>query len=324
MSAKALRMQRYEEAVRLHAEVGWGAKRISQKLKVPLGTIDNWIYKGVIPNRKPKPWNKGLSKETDPRIKKWAESRKGCEPWNKGKEGCFSEEARMKMRLAQLGRKVPKEVVQKIADANRGKKRSADTKRRLSEANKGQIPWNKGKTNVYSEEHLKLLSDLATERAKKEGNNFGNSHTVSDEVRKRIAEKLKGHTVSEETKAKIREKRLKQIFPLKDTSIEVAIQNELDRLELVYQKHLGVCGICQPDIVFPKRKIAVFCDGDYWHNLPHIIEKDRWQNQILSENGWAVFRFWEHEIKEDPRKCVVAILEHISSMRRDVRTWEVG
>jgi len=63
--------------------------------------------------------------------------------------------------------------------------------------------------------------------------------------------------------------------------------------------------ICFPDIAFPDDKIAIFADGDYWHNLPKSIENDTRVNKRLTENGWVVYRFWEHDIKKDPDECVL-------------------
>jgi len=80
----------------------------------------------------------------------------------------------------------------------------------------------------------------------------------------------------------------------------------------------------KPDVVFTKVKIAVFCDGDYWHGhnwairgLPsleaELVEySEYWQHKILSNvnrdlentkklenDGWLVLRFWESDIKRD-------------------------
>lgn len=108
-----------------------------------------------------------------------------------------------------------------------------------------------------------------------------------------------------ESKERLREYRLKQVIPSKDTYIEVALQNELDRRGITYEKHLSVLGICQPDIVFSTLKIAVFADGDYWHTKDfYVIAKDQFQNEFLRANGWYVFRFWEREIKESVGRCV--------------------
>lgn len=72
--------------------------------------------------------------------------------------------------------------------------------------------------------------------------------------------------------------------------------------------------LIRPDIVFTKRRVAVFCDGCFWHGcpehgqrpgvrngdywLPKIAgnrERDERQTQALRADGWTVLRFWEHE-----------------------------
>lgn len=114
---------------------------------------------------------------------------------------------------------------------------------------------------------------------------------------------------SEETKQKMRQARLKQNIPRKDTMIETELQKELKLRKFNYDKHIPVCGCCQPDIVFPEQKVAVFADGDYWHNLPSYVERDKRINKTLKDNGWSVLRFCEHEINTDVGQCVDKIAE---------------
>jgi DNA mismatch endonuclease, patch repair protein len=72
----------------------------------------------------------------------------------------------------------------------------------------------------------------------------------------------------------------------------------------------------KPDFVFPKKKIAVFVDGEFWHGhstraqLPKTnqefwidkIEKnkkrDRLVNRTLRGKGWIIVRIWQHELKD--------------------------
>jgi len=103
------------------------------------------------------PWNKGLTKEKDKRLKskrkgktyieqygdkrskeiieKSRESSKGQIPWNKDQNGCFSEESRQLMRERKL---------QKPTKHWKNKKFSTDHRKNLSESHKGQVAWNKG------------------------------------------------------------------------------------------------------------------------------------------------------------------------------------
>ena len=67
------------------------------------------------------------------------------------------------------------------------------------------------------------------------------------------------------------------------------------------------------DLVFTRAKIAVFIDGCFWHGCPehHTVartnaefwaakvsgnrDRDARVTSLLSEAGWTVLRFWEHE-----------------------------
>ena len=88
-----------------------------------------------------------------------------------------------------------------------------------------------------------------------------------------------------------------------DTVIEVMMQDILRHHGYKFETHFRVCGICRPDIVFPEKKIAIFCDGDYWHNLPNYVKRDQNQDRVLKMNGWVSMRFWEHEIHENLQDC---------------------
>lgn len=86
----------------------------------------------------------------------------------------------------------------------------------------------------------------------------------------------------------------------------------------------------KPDIVFTRRKIAIFVDGCFWHKCPrdykepatnkvfweHKIEsnliRDKEVNKILKRREWTVLRIWEHDLKKDPTACLGKILKIIS------------
>ena len=78
------------------------------------------------------PWNKGLTKETDIRVKKISESKKGEKR---------SEETKKRISESMLGDKNPAkrpEVRKKISEVRKGEKRSEETKKRISEVRKGK------------------------------------------------------------------------------------------------------------------------------------------------------------------------------------------
>ncbi len=119
-------------------------------------------------------------------------------------------------------------------------------------------------------------------------------------ARKRRKERL-GCINLPETREKIRKARLKQIFPIKDTSIEVKLQKELEKRKIMFEKHKPILG--QPDI-FIEPNICIFADGNYWHNRPERIERDKYVNQKLKEQNYQIYRFWEYDINDSIEKCV--------------------
>ncbi len=86
----------------------------------------------------------------------------------------------------------------------------------------------------------------------------------------------------------------------------------------------------KPDFVIPKYRIAIFCDGDFWHGRNFEKGKiksnsDFWDAKIernilrdsevtyeLKKKDWVVFRFWEADIKKNASKCVKKITDYIS------------
>lgn len=108
----------------------------------------------------------------------------------------------------------------------------------------------------------------------------------------------------------------------KDSKIEVLLRKELWNRGLRYRKNVTrIFG--KPDIAFIGKKIAVFCDSEFWHGynweerkkdfkshqefwIPKIernMERDKEVNEKLISEGWIVLRFWGKEIKKNTVQC---------------------
>lgn len=108
---------------------------------------------------------------------------------------------------------------------------------------------------------------------------------------------------------------------------ETALRRALHGLGLRYRKYRNdLPG--RPDIVFPKARVVVFVDGDYWHGRVLIdggpdaletkvgrlaepsrtywrdkftrrVQRDRDITAALRSKGWLVLRFWESDLRKD-------------------------
>lgn len=97
----------------------------------------------------------------------------------------------------------------------------------------------------------------------------------------------------------------------KDTGIEIKMREELDARGIVYEKQFTV-GRFVLDFFLPEYGIAIECDGDYWHRIPSVIEKDIRKNDAISNAGYTLFRFWEFEIDECVESCVDMVMTEIN------------
>ena len=117
-----------------------------------------------------------------------------------------------------------------------------------------------------------------------------------------------------------------------DTKIEVILRKVLWEKGYRYRKNLkDLPG--KPDIVFTKYKIAIFCDGEFFHGKDWEVlkprleksnnsdfwikkisrnrERDEEINKKLLFLGWTVIRFWGDEIKKSTDECIKVIEECI-------------
>jgi DNA mismatch endonuclease (patch repair protein) len=128
-----------------------------------------------------------------------------------------------------------------------------------------------------------------------------------------------------------------QAVKSKDSKIEVMLRKALYHKGYRYRKNCrAVFG--NPDIVFVREKIAVFCDSEFWHGhdwenrkadfkskqdfwIPKIernMERDREVTAQLESEGYIVLRFWGKRIKKELGAVVTEIEYAILNRRRNM------
>ena len=122
----------------------------------------------------------------------------------------------------------------------------------------------------------------------------------------------------------------------KDSQIELLLRQELWSRGLRYRKNVNrIYG--KPDIVFISKKIAVFCDSEFWHGynweerkkdfkshqefwIPKIernMERDVEVTTKLESEGWTVIRFWGREIQKNTVACADEIEIALNNASKD-------
>lgn len=67
-------------------------------------------------------------------------------------------------------------------------------------------------------------------------------------------------------------------------------------LGFIPQYHIKGYGIA--DFYNPDLRIIVECQGEYWHKLSRMRERDRMKRQFASDAGYQLIELWERDIKE--------------------------
>jgi DNA mismatch endonuclease (patch repair protein) len=113
-----------------------------------------------------------------------------------------------------------------------------------------------------------------------------------------------------------------------DTLHEKLLRKALWRRGLRFRKNLPELP-GKPDIVFTRARVAVFCDGDFWHGRrwrqlsKHLTKRanavywcqkiranmvrDRRTTQLLRKQGWYVIRLWEGDIRAEPERAALQV-----------------
>ncbi len=111
----------------------------------------------------------------------------------------------------------------------------------------------------------------------------------------------------------------------KNTKIEQILGKAMWKERLRYRKNCeDVFG--KPDFCFKGKKIAIFCDSEFWHGKKFLegekfktnndfweekikrnIERDKKVNERLKSEGWTVLRFWGRDIEKNIDKCLKEI-----------------
>lgn len=110
----------------------------------------------------------------------------------------------------------------------------------------------------------------------------------------------------------------------KNTKPETIIFKMLKVTGVKFRKHYSISG--KPDIAFPKMKLAVFIDGEFWHGkdfnewrenvspfwlnkIGKNILRDKKNFKLLKKEGWTILRLWGRDIVRSPEKAYSKIIK---------------
>lgn len=200
----------------------------------------------------------------------------------KGKtwEEIFGDELAFQMRLAMHGNRNSvghhRPISEELKEANRQRclNMPQEQRDRIAVALQGRSSNKKGKTyeEIYGEEKASKIRELFSRQRRGVKN-------------KNMAREWKG-------------------IGRGPTKIELRICEVLDKFDISYIPSYYI----KPytiDIYLPDKNTIIECDGDYWHSLPNVIEKDKIRDSFFLELGIHTIRFKESDIWKDAENLVL-------------------
>lgn len=122
----------------------------------------------------------------------------------------------------------------------------------------------------------------------------------------------------------------------RDTAPELLLRRALRKLGVSYKLCDGLVP-GRPDIVISSARVAVFCDGDFWHGrylrrrlaklasghnasywvskIKSNVQRDRRVDRLLRKDGWTPLRFWESDLRSDPDLAARLVTEAIRASK---------
>jgi len=126
----------------------------------------------------------------------------------------------------------------------------------------------------------------------------------------------------------------------RDTEPEIWLRQALFRRGLRFRIHYRKLP-GRPDIAFPRDRVAVFVDGDFWHGggwkergfrsmedqfrrnanfwiskIRSNVERDHVVNAALTAAGWTVIRLWESTVRSSVNSCATRVQTVIARKRK--------
>ena len=116
----------------------------------------------------------------------------------------------------------------------------------------------------------------------------------------------------------------------KDTKVEKIVFKELRKRGIYFQKHYYKAP-GKPDIALPRKKKAVFIDGDFWHGyqfeklkerlpkeywirkIENNVARDKENRKLLKQSGWEVVSIWEHDIYKNFNETICVLTNFLAS-----------
>ena len=294
---------------RMYIKEKKSTRKIALELGVGKTTIEYYFKKYKIPLRNHSisnkirflsedTWNKGLNKNKDPRVRRSAEKEK--ETYKKKRLERlkkFEEEYNLPLKI----------ILSKLYWEDKLTQEKIATKLGID---RSIIIELMSTLNISKRPNFEFISSLKGKDRPMYGKTWEDLHG-SKKASKR----------KEEASLRFRKLIIKRLqnneMPFLNTRIEKLLANEMNKRGIFFRSQFPIDNKFVCDFAIPEYKIAIECDGDYWHANPKIydhntldarqknkVQRDKFKKKYLTRKGWLFLSFFESDIKATLSICV--------------------
>lgn len=140
-------------------------------------------------------------------------------------------------------------------------------------------------------------------------NNIGSirpcKQKTKDKIRKTLLEtyKLRPEILENRKRSGVNQ------FSGKYSSIEKKIADVLFQMNVAFRHNYPIRRYFADFLIF--HNVVIECDGEYWHKDK---EKDQRRDEKVMGDGYYIFRLPEKRINENPKKCIMEIIDILQFM----------
>lgn len=299
-------------------------REIAKELNLGKNTVDHYLKKYKISKRsrseatslgalKYPNWQKGLSKETDSRIKEMSVKLKRI----------FAK--KRKQRLKNIENKYGKTIKDLINTLYWKEELTQEKIAKKLGLSRDLIIRLMKELDISKRPNFEYISSL-------KGKNHSHYGKKWEEVMGIEKARVRKKKFSLRARRNIIRRLENNEMPFVNTKIEQRIAKELTKRKIPYTAQFSLDKRFVCDFALPFFNIVIECDGDYWHANPKIydrrklnntqkvqLKRDKAKNKYLKENGVVVFRFFESDINKSSKKCIDKVEKEIKEQVKSIK-----
>lgn len=208
----------------------------------------------------------------------------------------------------------------KIAEKARARWASPEFRERvrpkLSAAHAGK-PWSEKQREAAPDRAAKIAAALTGQKWSEDRLARHREARQDPEWRENLRQKnLEAYRRPEVISAwKEGQRRAGQRWATQGTGIEIAVRDELNSRRVNFVEQYPIAGWIV-DFYLPDANLAIECDGEYWHSLPEVVERDQRKGVMIWQANTELVRLSESEINANVKKAVDRVLAATTDYRK--------